>query len=306
MIEQFNIFIEQVYAVLNYVLFTYGALEVTLGEVLVVPTYVIVGIFLIRWFGRFIFNRLKASHVELNVAHLFRRIYNVAALILLFITTLELMDVPLTAFAFVSGAIAIGVGFGAQNIINNFISGWILMWERPIRINDFLEIDSIAKGKVEAINTRSTRIRRVDGVHMLIPNSKLLENTVVNWTLVDNVMRTSVRVGVAYGSSAHKVSQLIEEAAKQQPDVLSDPIPLVIFDDFGDNSLVFEVYFWVNATTGIDLRVIRSNIRFKIDALFEQNNIVISFPQRDVHLDGSLTIHSQDNSSGPHDVIKAK
>jgi small-conductance mechanosensitive channel len=306
MIEQFNIFIEQVYAVLNYVLFTYGALEVTLGEVLVVPTYVIVGIFLIRWFGRFIFNRLKASHVELNVAHLFRRIYNVAALILLFITTLELMDVPLTAFAFVSGAIAIGVGFGAQNIINNFISGWILMWERPIRINDFLEIDSIAKGKVEAINTRSTRIRRVDGLHMLIPNSKLLENTVVNWTLVDNVMRTSVRVGVAYGSSAHKVSQLIEEAAKQQPDVLSDPIPLVIFDDFGDNSLVFEVYFWVNATTGIDLRVIRSNIRFKIDALFEQNNIVISFPQRDVHLDGSLTIHSQDNSSGPHDVIKAK
>jgi small-conductance mechanosensitive channel len=306
MVEQANIFIEQVYTVLNYVLFTYGKYEVTLGEILVVPTYLIVGIFLIRWFGRFLFNRLKASHVELNVAHLFRRIYNVVALILLFITTLELMDVPLTAFAFVSGAIAIGVGFGAQNIINNFISGWILMWERPIRINDFLEIDNIAKGKVEAINTRSTRIRRVDGVHMLIPNSKLLENTVVNWTLVDNVMRTSVRVGVAYGSQARQVSQLIEEATKQQPDVLSEPIPLVIFDDFGDNSLVFEVYFWVNATTGIDLRVIRSNIRFKIDALFEENNIVISFPQRDVHLDGSLTIHSQDNMSGSHDVIKTK
>lgn len=300
MVEQFNIFVEQIHAVLNYVIFTYGKYEVTLGEILVVPTYVIVGVFLIRWLGRFIFKRLKASHVELNVAHLFRRIYNVVALIVLFITTLELMDVPLTAFAFVSGAIAIGVGFGAQNIINNFISGWILMWERPIRINDFLEIDNIAKGKVEAINTRSTRIRRVDGVHMLIPNSKLLENTVVNWTLVDNVMRTSVKVGVAYGSSARQVSQLIEEATKEEADVLPDPVPLVIFDDFGDNSLIFEVYFWVNATTGIDLRVIRSNIRFNIDALFEENNIVISFPQRDVHLDGALTIYSQDNVTRPH------
>jgi small-conductance mechanosensitive channel len=158
------------------------------------------------------------------------------------------------------------------------------MWERPIRINDFLEIDNVARGKVEAINTRSTRIRRIDGVHMLIPNSKLLENTVVNWTLIDTVMRTSVRVGVAYGSPARKVSELIEQAVKQQPDVMTDPIPLVIFEDFGDSALVFEVYFWVNATVERDLRVIRSNIRFKIDELFDQNDIVISFPQRDIHL----------------------
>ncbi|WP_371193379.1 mechanosensitive ion channel family protein [Glaciecola sp. SC05] len=303
---QLDVVIEQVHSILNFILFSYGDYEVTVGEVLIVPTYLVVSIFLIRWLGRFIFKRLMASHVEPDVAHLFKRVYNVVALIILFITTLELINVPLTAFAFVSGAIAIGVGFGAQNIINNFISGWILMWERPIRIDDFLEIDNIAKGKVEAINTRSTRIRRIDGVHMLIPNSKLLENTVVNWTLVDNVMRTSVRVGVAYGSSARQVSDLVEQAAKEQANIMSDPAPLVIFDDFADSALVFEVYFWVNATAGIDLRIIRSNVRFRIDALFEENGIVISFPQRDIHLDGSLTIHSHDQASGPNDVVKAK
>jgi small-conductance mechanosensitive channel len=301
--EQLNTLFEELYSILNLVLFTYGEIEVTIGEILIVPTYLIVGIFLITWLGRFIFNRLKAKHVEPDVAHLFKRIYNIIALIVLFITTLDLINVPLTAFAFVSGAIAIGVGFGAQNIINNFISGWILMWERPIRINDFLEIDNVSRGKVEAINTRSTRIRRIDGVHMLIPNSKLLENTVVNWTLIDNMIRTSVRVGVAYGSPAKKVAQLIEQAAKEQPDVTTDPAPLVIFDDFGDSALMFEVYFWVNATVEKDLRVIRSNVRFKIDELFEQNDIVISFPQRDVHLDGSITIQ---NASGELQNIKSE
>nr|WP_136252504.1 mechanosensitive ion channel domain-containing protein [Ningiella ruwaisensis] len=296
-------FIDKIHATLNWVLFTYGDYEVTLGEILIVPTYLIVSILLIRWIGRFIGRRLTAQKVEPDVVHLVKRIFYIIALIAVFITTLDLINVPLTAFAFVSGAIAIGVGFGAQNIINNFISGWILMWERPIRINDFLEIDNVARGKVEAINTRSTRIRRVDGVHMLIPNSKLLENTVVNWTLVDNLIRTSVRVGVAYGSPARKVSELIEQATKENPDIMSDPAPLVIFDDFGDNALMFEVYFWVNATVERDLRVIRSNVRFAIDKLFAQNSIVIAFPQRDVHLDGSIVIRQEDRASGPHNLL---
>lgn len=304
--EQFDVLIKQLHDVLNFIVFTYGEYDVTLGEILIVPTYLIISIFVIKWVGRFIFNYIKANHVEPDVAHLFKRIYNVIAIIVLIITTLELINIPLTAFAFVSGAIAIGVGFGAQNIINNFISGWILMWERPIRIDDFLEIDSVAKGKVEAINTRSTRIRRVDGVHMLIPNSKLLENTVVNWTLVDHVMRTSVKVGVAYGSRASEVSNLIEQATKEQPDIMTDPVPLVIFDDFGDSALIFEVFFWVNATSGIDLRVIRSDLRFRIDSLFEEHNIVISFPQRDIHVDGALTICSQDKAIGPNDLVNTK
>lgn len=107
---------------------------------------------------------MAQRQVEADVIHLVRRVFYIVALAILAITTLDLLNVPLTAFAFVSGAVAIGVGFGAQNIINNFISGWILMWERPIRIGDFLEIGE-AYGTVESINTRSTLIRRTDGAH---------------------------------------------------------------------------------------------------------------------------------------------
>jgi small-conductance mechanosensitive channel len=202
---------------------------------------------------------------------------------------LDLINVPITAFAFLSGAIAIGFGFGAQNIINNFISGWILMWERPIRIGDFLEIED-AKGIVEEINTRSTRIKRVDGVHMLIPNSKLIENTVINWTLVDRLVRTTVRVGVAYGSPVKEVADLILQATVEQEEILSTPNPSVTFEDFGDNALIFDINFWINSNVEGGLRRARSNVRFRLAELFEEHNIVVAYPQRDVHLDGSITL----------------
>lgn len=273
----------------NMNLFNVAGQTVTLGQVLLIPILVILGIWITRKTVGILSRRLIAKGVQADLVHLVKRILYVLALVMLAITTLDFLDVPITAFAFLSGAIAIGVGFGAQNIINNFISGWILMWERPIRIGDFLEVDN-AKGRVEAINTRSTRIRRVDGVHLLIPNSKLLENTVTNWTLIDQRSRTSVRVGVAYGSDCNLVRDLITQAVNEQDDVLHTPEPKVIFDDFGDNSLAFEVYFWINASIESELRSIRSNIRFRINDLFNENQVVISFPQRDVHLDGSLTL----------------
>ena len=277
---------------LDEVLFTISGQDFTLGQLVIIPIVLIVGYLVIRWMARIITVRLVAGHMQPDVVHLIRRIFYIVALVVLAITTLELLNVPLTAFAFVSGAIAIGVGFGAQNIINNFISGWILMWERPIRIGDFLEVGD-AYGTVESINTRSTLIRRTDGVHLLIPNSALLENTVVNWTLIDDLARTKVRVGVAYGSPVKRVAELIRQATEEQETTLDDPAPVVLFEDFGDNSLVFDVFFWINAVGERDLRAIRSDIRFRISELFEANNIVVAFPQRDVHLDGSLTLLNQ-------------
>jgi small-conductance mechanosensitive channel len=199
-------------------------------------------------------------------------------------TALSLLGIPLTAFAFATGAIAIGVGFGAQNIINNFISGWILMAERPIRIGDFIEIDN-TYGAVEIIGNRSTRIRRTDGVHLLVPNSQLLERTVVNWTLIDREVRTTVRVGVAYGSPVGKVAELILQAVKEQPETKTEPHPSVVFEDFGDSALIFDAYLWCDVGGEKFLREIRSAIRFRITELFEENGITIAFPQRDVHLD---------------------
>ncbi len=274
---------------LNTVVLTLGDRPVTLLQLLSVPTLLIIGFLLIGWGSGALSRRLAARSVSPDLVHLIRRLFYIVALVLLGFTTLDLLNVPLTAFAFVSGAIAIGVGFGAQNIINNFISGWILMWERPIRIGDFLEVGD-TRGTVEAINTRSTRIRRVDGVHLLIPNSQLLENTVVNWTLVDQVTRTSVRVGVAYGSPVRRVAELLEQAASEHPDLLGDPKPIVFFEDFGDNALIFDIFFWVLADSEKNIRKIRSDIRFRIDELFAAAGIVIAFPQRDVHLDGTLKL----------------
>ncbi|MEM7100880.1 MAG: mechanosensitive ion channel domain-containing protein [Pseudomonadota bacterium] len=281
--------LDQVQDFLNTPLITLSDHTVTAGQVLAVPALLLVGFFTLRWLGRVIRARLMARNVNADAVQLVSRAFYIVGIAVLFITTLELINVPLTAFAFVSGAVAIGVGFGAQNIINNFISGWILMWERPIRIGDVLEVSG-TRGTVEQINTRSTRIRRIDGVHMLLPNSFLLENVVVNWTLVDELARSTVRVGVAYGSETRRVAQLIQEATESQPQVIDDPSPVVIFDDFGDNALMFEVYFWIHARGDTDLRVVRSNIRFAIEDLFAQHDIVIAFPQRDVHVDGELRI----------------
>ncbi len=286
-------FIRKITEFLEHPLFSLGSEQVTIGHIVLVPLSLLLGLLLARWLTRFVSKRLAARNVNPDVIHLIRRIIYILAIAVLFITTLDLINIPLTAFAFVSGAIAIGFGFGAQNIINNFISGWILMWERPIRIGDYLEVGD-ACGTVESINTRSTRIRRVDGVHMLVPNSALLENTVVNWTLVDRLTRTTVRVGVAYGSPVKRVAELIEQAVGDHKLALKDPPPQVIFDDFGDSALIFDAYFWVNAVGDRDLRVVRSDIRFRIDELFEENEIVISFPQRDVHIDGTLAIQAPD------------
>ena len=271
------------------VLFTVGESDIIVGQVLSIPLVLIVGALLLRWGARWISKRLTDRHHGPDVIHLVRRLFFVVGTVILVGIALEMLNVPLAAFAFVSGAVAIGVGFGAQNIINNFISGWILLWERPIRIGDFLEVGD-ARGTVEAINTRSTRIRRVDGVHMLVPNSQLLENTVVNWTLVDRVTRTQVRVGVEYGSPVERVAELIEQAVFENDDILKEPPATVVFEDFGDSALIFDAYFWVHATGDRDLRVIRSAVRFRITQLFRAENITIAFPQRDVHLDGTLRL----------------
>ncbi len=283
------IFMEQLNAFFSYTLFTFNEQSFTVGQILLVPLLFLLAYAIISRSSKFLVNRLHKRKLDPDLVLLFQRLYFIVCLLLLVFTTLAILNVPLGAFAFVSGAVAIGVGFGAQNIINNFISGWILMWEKPIRIGDFLEIGDV-KGTVETINTRSTRIRRTDGVHMLIPNSHLLENMVVNWTLVDRLARGNVRVGVAYGSPVKLVSRLIHQAAVEHELVLDDPDPLVIFEDFGDNALIFDLFFWINTVGERDLRVIRSDLRFRIEELFNEHGIVIAFPQRDVHLDGQIKL----------------
>lgn len=274
---------------MNWEIFSLGDGAVTLSQVIVVSVTVVVALTLAAWLIRKLSQNLLKRGQDANLIQLINRVLWFAVLAILFFTALGMLNVPLGAFAFFTGAVAIGIGFGAQNIINNFISGWILMGERPIRIGDLLEVNGTL-GRVEAINTRSTRIRRVDGVRIVIPNSHLLENMVVNWNLGDEDIRISVSVGVAYGSPVRRVADLIEQAITEQEDVLQDPGPRVLFQDFGSSSLLFEAFFWTRLRPGGDLRRLRSEIRFRIDELFRENEITIAFPQQDVHLDGKLQL----------------
>jgi len=209
-------------------------------------------------------------------------------------------DSPITVFTVLGGAVAIGIGFGAQNLFNNLISSFIIMVERPIRIGDIIEVGDVDEGRVEEIGNRCTRVRRSDGMDVLIPNSHFLENPVVNWTLFDIHVRGSVEVGVAYGSDTKQVTDLIMACASDNPKVLGSPAPIVLFEDFGDNALAFRLMFWADITAPMQLRVICSELRYAIDASFREAEISISFPQRDVHLDTLKPLEVRMVEKEPH------
>lgn len=205
---------------------------------------------------------------------------------------LKFVDVPLTAFTVLGGALAVGIGFGSQNIVNNFISGLIILAEQPIRVGDLVQIGDLF-GNVVRIGARSTQVRTGANVEIMVPNSSFLENDVVNLTLSDDKIRAFVEIGVAYGSPVRDVNKLLKLAASEHGRVLKSPEPFVLFESFGDNSLVFEVHFWIRSRAVMDRRIIESDLRNRIDSVFRSANIEIAFPQRDVHLDTKTPLRVQ-------------
>ena len=258
--------------------------SINLWQLLLALLFVVIAWLVSRFVAKFIGRKiLKLMNISDDNVVIIQRLVFFVMLGIIVITILSFLNVPLTAFAFISGAIAIGVGFGAKNVMDNFISGWILMSERPVRINDVVEMDS-QLGRVIQVGNRSTMIRRIDGAHMVIPNSTLLQSNLINWTLVDPNIRNSIKVGVAYGSDVEKVRDILFDILSNNENVLKDPEPSVIFEDFGDSALLFEIWYWAQINTIRELRGIRSDLRFEIDKRFRENDIVIAFPQRDVHL----------------------
>jgi potassium efflux system protein len=227
---------------------------------------------------------LARVHMKETTTAAVEKIINYFIVFLLVLFALRVVNIPLTLFTFLGGAVAIGVGFGAQNLINNFISGFIVMAEQPIKIGDLVEIEGTF-AMVEEIGARCTRIRTGANVHILVPNSSFLEKNIINWTLSDKEVRAQVTVGVIYGSPVREVERLMLQAADEHKKVRKSPKPFVLFNDFGDNALIFDVYFWISMIRVMDRRIIESDLRFHIDKLFREAGIVIAFPQRDVHLD---------------------
>lgn len=235
---------------------------------------------LTNFFSRTLLSRFGLDSTALMASRKILFFILMGALIL---AALDLVGIPLTAFAFLGGALAIGIGFGAQNIFNNLISGFILMFTEPIRVEDTIEIDGLF-ATVQEIGTRATRIKTFDNIDVLMPNNYFLNNKIVNWTLTDKKIRLRIDVNVMYASDVRKVEELLLLAANDHTRVLRNPEPFVIFREFGPSALEFTLYFWIDMTNASTLKV-SSDLRYRLVALFEKNGIEIALQQMDVHLD---------------------
>ena len=259
--------------------------NVALGNIISGLILLILGMGLTKYLSRQIVLLIpRRFRNDVSVKKSLEMIFRYLLVAFIFLFALSVVGIPLTAFTVIGGALAIGVGLGSQNLVNNFLSGLVLMMERPLKVGDIVEIED-RRGTVEHIGGRSTRIKTFENYRMVIPNSKLLENSVVNWSLVDNFLRREVIVGVAYGSPVQKVHDLIIQAVTDNENVEQDPKPFVLFTDFGDSALIFRALFWVQLTDTVNPLIIESDIRFRIDELFRNAGVTIAFPQRDIHID---------------------
>jgi small-conductance mechanosensitive channel len=278
-------FLQRISAVWNFQLTAVDGRPLTVGKVSIAVLVLLLGIPLARLVIRRISVRLFTRiGLEPGAAAAFQALFFYAAVACLAVFALWVSEIPLTVFTLAGGAIAIGIGFGSQKIVNNFISGLILLAERPIKVGDLIEVGETF-GEVENIGARSTKIKSFDNFHIIVPNGAFLEQNVINWTHSDNLVRVHLQVGVAYGSPTRRVEELIQQAVRELDEMVIPPEPVVLFDDFGDSSLVFEAMFWITMKRPMDRRRALSTVRFRIDELFRENGIVIAFPQRDVHLD---------------------
>lgn len=262
--------------------------SVTVGKVIVALVILILGVIITGRLTSALQRRvLTRAHMSTSAVVITSKLLYYFFLLLVVLFAMHIVNIPLTAFTFLGGAIAIGVGFGAQKLISNFISGFIIMAEQPIRIGDLIQMGD-ELGWIEDIGVRSTRVRTYSNINILVPNSYFLENNITNWTHNDNVVRGQVTVGVAYGSPSRDVRRLLLQVAQEHGDVRKKPDPYVWFNDFGDNALIFDLYFWITVDENVGRQRVASDLRFMIDESFRQNGITIAFPQRDVHFDADI------------------
>lgn len=279
--------------VLTFPLFQLGSSPITLLTLIkfiFLAAIVIVGESALR---RIVLQRvLTRTHLDEGMRFAVARITGYVFLTLGFYLAFTFVGVDLSSLAVFAGAIGVGLGFGLQNIVNNFISGIIILAERPIAIGDRVEVNGVA-GQVTRISLRSTVVVTNDNISVIVPNSSFISEPVVNWSHGDPKVRINVPVGIAYGSDVDKFRRVMTEVALAQPQVLRDPAPNVFFIGFGESSLDFEIGVWTAEMLRNPKRF-RSELNYAIERALRQNGIEIPFPQRDLHIrSGTLPIRQQ-------------
>lgn len=278
--EQFFL---QIKDFLEIPIITLGQAKITLWTILYFAVLFLLLVFITGKIQRWILHNWSAkTKTEIGARQATVSIIRYFILFVGFLIIIQTAGIDLTTLNVLAGAIGIGVGFGLQNIANNFISGIIILFERPIKIGDRIEVGEV-EGDVVRIGARSTTVVTNDNITVIVPNSQFIAENVINWSHNDDKVRFRIPVSVAYGSDARLVEQLLIEVADNNPDVLKEPPPGVRLMEFGDNGLVFELRAWTNTLTHRK-GILISALNFAIYENFNKHHIEIPYPQRELRL----------------------
>jgi len=278
-----NRFLELLNDLINYRLFTMGESKVTLGLIFTLIFSIVALLIISEWIKKFLVTRiLKNYKIERGTRQSVGTIVKYILIIAGMFSILQTTGIDLSAFGILVGALGVGIGFGLQNITNNFISGLIILFEQPIKVGDRIEVGDIA-GDVLKISARSTTVLTNDNISVIIPNSKFIDDQVINWSHNDRRIRFNFPVGVSYKEKPEKVKEILIEVALNHQGILKDPRPDVLFDEFDDSSLNFFLRVWTSEFVNKP-QVLKSELYYEIFRRFSEEGIEIPFPQRDIHI----------------------
>ena len=224
----------------------------------------------------------QQKNIDIGISEATGSIVRYVVISIGFLMILQSAGVDLSAITVLAGALGIGVGFGLQNITSNFVSGIIILFERPIKVGDRIEVNNIL-GDVVNISPRATTIVSNDNISIIVPNSEFISSTVINWSHTDRLVRYNVPVGVSYNSDPEAVRDILLEAAEEHIGVLEKPEPQVLLDEFADSALIFILRVWTKTFTERPL-ILRSELNYIIFKKLKAQGVEIPFPQRDIHI----------------------
>lgn len=281
--ESFLRLLGRIKGFLDFPLISLGETQITVWRVLLFLALLFALFYLAGKMRKLLVSRLLVrSRLDVGARQAVGAITRYVVLLIGLLIILQTVGINLTTLNVIAGAVGIGIGFGLQNIASNFISGLIILFERPIKIGDRIEVDKV-EGEVTAIGARSTTVVTNDNIAIIVPNSKFVTENVVNWNYTDPTVRFKVPVSVAYGTDVRLVERLLLEVGRENPEVLDEPEPGVRFLEFGDNGLNFELRAWNRSLTHRKGRLI-SALNFAIHEKFKEHGIEIPYPQRDLHI----------------------
>lgn len=280
-------FWNNVIQVFTQTLFKLGNTPVTLIKVIYLLFSLWAVVFISKFIVRFIDKRVLSHGIrDSGFKNTFTTIIRYLFIIFGFLFVITSAGFDLGSLGTAAAALGVGIGFGLQNITNNFISGLIILFERPIKVGDRIEVGQI-NGDVTSISMRATKIITNDNINVIVPNSDLINNKVINWSYNERRVRFKFPVGVGYNEDPEKVKEIVLKVAKENKGILEFPEPQLWFDEYGDNSLNFKLVVWTS-TYIQKPSLLKSELYYEIFKAFKKNNIEIPFPQRDLHIKDGL------------------